>query len=73
MLADWHIHQMDVKSMFLNDELEEEIFMEQLKGFIIAGQEKMVCCLKKVLYGLKQASCMWNLQFHRVLIGLSFM
>ena len=72
-LEDWHIHQMDVKSAFLNGELEEEIFMEQPKGFVVAGQEARVCCLKKAIYGLKQASHMWNLQFHGVLIGLGFM
>ena len=72
-LEDWHIHQMDVKSVFLNGKLKEEIFMEQLKGFIVAGQEAQVCCLKKTIYGLKQASHMWNLQFHGVLIGLGFM
>ena len=71
-LEDWHIHQMDVKSAFLNGELEEEIFMEQPKGFIVAGQETLVCRLKKALYGLKQASRAWNLQFHGVLTGLGF-
>ena len=40
---DWLIHQMDVKSMFLNGELEEEIYMEQPQGFIVAGQETKVC------------------------------
>jgi hypothetical protein len=72
-LEDWHIHQMDVKSAFLNGVLEEEIFMEQPHGFVVAGQEARVCCLKKAIYGLKQASCTWNLQFHGVLTGLSFM
>ena len=71
-LEDWHIHQMDVKSAFLNGELEEEIFMEQPKGFVVAGQEARVCRLKKAIYGLKQASCAWNLQFHGVLLGLGF-
>ena len=71
-LEDWHIHQMDVKSAFLNGELEEEIFMEQPKGFVVAGQEARVCRLKKAIYGLKQASRAWNLQFHGVLLGLGF-
>jgi hypothetical protein len=72
-LEDWHIHQMDVKSAFLNGELEEEIYMEQPQGFIIAGQEAKVCRLLKAIYGLKQASHAWNLQFHGVLTELGFM
>ena len=44
---------MDVKTAFLNGDLEEEIYIEQLKGFIIPGQEKKVCKLVKSLYGLK--------------------
>ena len=46
---------MDVKTAFLNDDLEEEIYMEQSEGFIVPGQEKKVCKLVKSLYGLKQA------------------
>ena len=49
------VHQMDVKTTFLNGELEEEINMEQPKGFVIHGQEDKVCKLDKSLYGLKQA------------------
>ena len=49
------VHQMDVKTAFLNGNLEEEIYMEQPEGFIAAGQEKKVCMLVKSLYGLKQA------------------
>jgi hypothetical protein len=71
-LEDWHIHQMDVKSAFLNGVLDEEIFMEQPQGFITTGSETQVCCLRKAIYGLKQASRQWNLQFHGVLTGLGF-
>lgn len=46
-------HQMDVKTAFLNGELEEEIYMEQHEGFVAHGQEKKVCELVKSLYGLK--------------------
>ena len=49
------IHQMDVKTIFLNSNLDEEIYMEQTEGFIVPGQEKKVCRLVKSLYGLKQA------------------
>jgi hypothetical protein len=72
MLEDWEIHQMDVKSAFLHGDLDEEIYMEQPIGFVVAGQEHKVCKLQKALYGLKQASCAWKSQFHGVLNELSF-
>ena len=49
------IHQMDMKTAFLNGNLEEEIYLEQPEGFIVPGQEQKVCRLIKSLYGLKQA------------------
>ena len=48
------IHQMDVKTAFLNGDLDEEIYMEKPEGFIVPGQEKKVCRLVKSLYGSKQ-------------------
>ena len=71
-LENWEIHQMDVKSAFLNGVLNEEIYMEQPQGFVAAGQENKVCRLKKAIYGLKQASRTWNQQFHGVLSELGF-
>ena len=47
------IHRMDVKTAFLNGDLDEEIYMEQPEGFMVPGQEKKVCRLVKSLYGLK--------------------
>jgi hypothetical protein len=49
------IHQMDVKTTFLNREMEEEIYMTQPDGFVVKGQEDKVCNLEKSLHGLKQA------------------
>ena len=48
------VHQMDVKTAFLNGELEV-IYMDQPDGFVANGQEGKVCKLLKSLYGLKQA------------------
>ena len=50
------MHQMDVKTAFLNGDLEEKIYMNQPEGFIANGQENNVCKLVKSLSGLKQAS-----------------
>jgi ATP-binding cassette subfamily B (MDR/TAP) protein 1 len=48
------VEQLDVKTAFLHDDLEEEIYMQQPEGFVKKGKEHLVCRLKKRLYGLKQ-------------------
>jgi hypothetical protein len=47
------VYQMDVKSHFLNGELEEEVYIEQTEGFQLSENANYVCKLKKALYGLK--------------------
>jgi transposase InsO family protein len=56
---DLELHQMDVKTAFLNGNLEEDIYMEQPEGFAKKGQVRKVCKLQKSLYGLKQAGRAW--------------
>jgi hypothetical protein len=51
----WEVHYMDVKSVFLNGDLLEEVYVEQPAGFIFAGKEHKVLKVKKALYGLHQA------------------
>jgi hypothetical protein len=58
---------MDVKSAFLNGDLEEEVYIEQPEGFILGNDEKLVCRLKKALYGLKQAPRAWYSRLEKYL------
>ena len=51
---DYEIWQMDVKTIFLNSNLEEEVYMTQLEGFVSSGRASQVCKLKRSIYGLKQ-------------------
>ena len=63
---------MDVKTAFLNEELEEEIYMDQPDGFVSNGQEGKMCKLLKSLYGLKQAPKQWHKKFDRTLTFTGF-
>lgn len=69
---DLELHQMDVKSAYLNGDLEEEIFMEQPEGYVIPGKEHLVCKLQKSLYGLKQAGRTWHHKIDVTLKGRGF-
>jgi hypothetical protein len=63
----WELHQMDVKSAYLNGELDVPIYMTQPEGYVVAGKEDHVCLLKKSLYGLKQAGRTWH---HKIDVAL---
>ena len=49
------LEQLDVKTAFLHGELDKQIYIKQLEGFIVEGKEHQVCLLKRSLYGLKQS------------------
>jgi len=52
---DFEVELMDVKKTFLYGNLEEEICMKQLEGFVVKGKKEMVCMLKNSMYGLKKS------------------
>ncbi|GJV42668.1 zinc finger, CCHC-type containing protein [Tanacetum coccineum] len=71
-IHDLVIHQMDVKTAFLNGDLDVEIYMKQPEGFVMPGHESKVCKLKKSLYGLKQAPKQWQQKFEYVVLSNGF-
>jgi hypothetical protein len=68
----WKIHQMDVKTTFLNGIIEEEVYIEQPKGFEVQGRDSHVCRLKRTLYRLKQAPRVWNSRIGSYLQWMAF-
>nr|GEX53222.1 hypothetical protein [Tanacetum cinerariifolium] len=66
------IYQMDVKIIFLNGDLDEEVYMKKPKGFVISGDEHKVCKLVKSLYELKQAPKQWHQKFDEVVMSSGF-
>jgi hypothetical protein len=68
----WKVHQMDVKSVFLNGDLQEDVYMQQPLGFKIAGREHKVCKLIKALYGLKKAPQAWYTKMDEYLRKFGF-
>jgi hypothetical protein len=68
----WKLHQMDVKTTFLNGVIEEEVYIEKPQGFEVEERNSHVCKLKKALYGLKQAPRAWYGRIESFLMSLGF-
>ena len=68
----WELHHMDVKSAFLNGELEEAVYVCQPPRFEVQGDEHNVLKLNKALYGLCQAPRAWNAKLDATLLTLGF-
>src|SRR5579871_5864569 len=66
------IHQMDVKSVFLNEEVDTELYVEQPEMFEEKDRKLWVCKLKKGLYGLKQAPRLWHRTLQSHLLSIRF-
>ncbi|GJT54020.1 retrovirus-related pol polyprotein from transposon TNT 1-94 [Tanacetum coccineum] len=66
------VYQMDVKTAFLNGNLQEEVYVSQLDGFVDLDNLNHVYKLKKALYGLKQALRAWYDMLSSFLISQDF-
>ena len=64
--------KLHVKNAFLNGDIDETIYMVQPENFVSGDTKRMVCKLKKSIYGLKQASRQWYYKFHQVIISSGF-
>ena len=65
------LHQLDIKTAFLNGQLEEEVYVEQPPGYAGGGAGK-VCRLHRALYGLKQAPRAWHKRLSEELESMGF-
>jgi hypothetical protein len=63
---------MDVKTTFLNGNLEDDVYMIQPESFVDPNNARKICKLKKSIYGLKQASRSWKIHFDEAVKGFGF-
>ncbi|GJT96880.1 ribonuclease H-like domain-containing protein [Tanacetum coccineum] len=68
----WHVHQLDVKNTFINDDLSETIYMYQPPGFVDSHFPHHVCQLQRSLYGLKHAPRAWFQRFASYALRVGF-
>ena len=65
-MCSWPLYQLDIKNVFLHNDLAEEVYMEQLPSFVARGESGLVCRLRYSLYGLKQSPRAWFGRFSYV-------
>ena len=63
---------MDVKMIFLNGYLKEDIYMEQPLDFTFSDSDHRICKLQKFIYGFKQVSRSWNAHFNNIIKSFDF-
>jgi hypothetical protein len=66
----WEVGQLDVKTAFLQGQLQEEVYVQQPPGYVDGSGR--VCLLAKALYGLKQAPRAWHEHMHNHLCNLGY-
>ncbi|KAK8923598.1 hypothetical protein KSP39_PZI019101 [Platanthera zijinensis] len=67
----WPLYQLDIKNAFLNDDLQETVYMQQPPGFETT-RESLVCHLRKSIYDLKQSPRAWFEKFSKVVRASGF-
>lgn len=67
----WNIWQMDVNNVFLQGDLEKEVYMQLPQGFTPQLRSN-VCKLTKLFYGMKQASRQWNLKLTTTVLASGY-
>ena len=68
----YEIWQIDVKTIFLNGNLNEEVYVIQLERFVSKDYPNKVCRLLRSIYGLKKASQSWNIRFDEAIKSYDF-
>ena len=63
----WDLQRLDIKNVFLHEDLSEEVYMGQPSGFVAQGEIGRVCGLRKSLYSLKQSLRAWFGKFSHVI------
>eukprot|EP00253_Pinus_taeda_P026021 PITA_26021 len=71
-LLNLELEQLDVKTTFLHGDLNEEIYMEQPKVFVRGRSRRLVCKLRKSLYGLRQSPRQWYKKFDSFMVSQNF-
>ena len=69
---DFELHQMDIKTAFLNGKLDQEIYMAQPDAFVQEEHPNKVCKLNRSIYGLKQSARCWNLEIDSYLKSFGY-
>ena len=68
---DLELHQLDIKTAFLNGDIEEDIYLKQPPGYE-EGTSNLVCHLQRALYGLRQAPRQWHARLKKELEEIGF-
>lgn len=66
------VHHVDIKNAYLSAPIDEDVYVDQPYLYNVIGKEKMVCKLKKAMYGLKQAARCWKNFLDELLDSMSF-